>query len=455
MSSVRLRDLPRTTAFRLALLFLALFGAASLVLFGFLYWQTAGYLIKGVDDWLAREQAEFVASDYSTLIGLVKTGAAHNPQGRRLFAAFDPSGNQIAGNLAAFPGASPPLDRPFEFQLSQGGQTVPFRGLAHRLPSGVLVLVGQNVREMREFRELLVGAMTWGGLLALAVALGGAVAIGVGTLRRIDAVTRAIERIVRGNLSERLPTRGKVGDLDHLVHAVNGMLHEIERLMQEVKGVCDGIAHDLRTPLTRLLAGLERARRRAGSIGDYGTAVDDAIDETKGILATFSALLRISEVEDGMRRSGFTNLDLATVAADVGEFYDPLAEAKGVSLQVDNDRTSGARISGDPSLMFEAIGNLVENAIKFTPPGGRVTLRSFDGKGRLGIEIVDTGPGIPAAERELVLRRFYRGEKSRHSPGSGLGLSLVTAVARLHGLGFTIEDANPGCRVLLWRDDSL
>jgi signal transduction histidine kinase len=451
MSSIRLRDLPRTTAFRLALLFLALFGAASLALFGFLYWQTAGYLTKGVDDWLTREEAELVASDSSTLITVVNTSASRNPQGRLLFAAFDAAGNRIAGNLAALPVASPPLDRPFEFRLIQGGQRIPVRGLAHRLSSGVLVLVGQNVREMVEFRELLVDAMAWGALLALAAGLGGAVVTGVGTLRRIDAVSGAIERIVSGNLSERLPTRGKVGDLDRLVHAVNGMLDEIERLMREVKGVCDGIAHDLRTPLTRLLAGLERARRRARSIEGYGTAVDDAIDETKGILATFGALLRISEVEDGMRRSGFMNLHLAAVAADVAEFYEPLAEAKGVSLRVADDCTSGAQISGDPNLMFEAIGNLLENAIKFTPAGGRVTLRSFDGDGHIGIEIVDTGPGIPVAEREMVMRRFYRGEKSRHSPGSGLGLSLVAAVAKLHGLALAIEDAKPGCRVLLWR----
>src|SRR4029077_583237 len=193
------------------------------------------------------------------------------------------------------------------------------------------------------------------------------------------------------------------------------------------------------------------ARRRARSIEGYGTAVDDAIDETKGILATFGALLRISEVEDGMRRSGFMNLHLAAVAADVAEVYEPLAEAKGVSLRVARDCTSGAQISGDPNLMFEAIGNLLENAIKFTPAGGRVTLRSFDGAGHIGIEIVDTGPGIPVAEREMVMRRFYRGEKSRHSPGSGLGLSLVAAVAKLHGLALPIEAAKPGCRVLLWR----
>jgi signal transduction histidine kinase len=446
---VRLSDLPRTTSFRLALLFLALFGAASLTLFGFLYWQTAGYLTGSVDEWLTREAASLVAASPSEIAERLNERAAHDPEGPRPFAMFDAAGNRVAGSLAALPTPSPPVDRPFEFTLRRGGETVPFRGLAHRLPSGDIVLVSQNVQEMHEFRELLVGAMAWGGLLVLVVGLAGAAVTGAGALRRIDAVTRAIERIVNGNLAERLPTRGKAGDLDRLVHVVNGMLDDIERLMHEVKGASDGIAHDLRTPLTRLLAGLERARRRAASADEYAAGVEEAIVETRGILSTFGAMLRISEVEDGARRAGFTRLDLATLAADVTEFYDPLAEAKSISLSLEG--AGPAEMAGDPSLLFEAIGNLVDNAIKFTPSGGRVAVSVFRENGNLGVSVADTGPGIPAEEREAVLRRFYRAEKSRHTPGSGLGLSLVAAVARLHGLDLLIEDAKPGCRVTLRR----
>src|SRR5205807_1257791 len=219
------------------------------------------------------------------------------------------------------------------------------------------------------------------------------------------------------------------------------------------KGVTDEIAHDLRTPLTRLLAGLERARRRAHSVAEYGGAVDEAIAETRGILATFGALLRIAEVEAGARRAGFTTLDLNTLAADVSDFYEPLAERKGISLLLEAEGTP-AEIAGDPSLLFEAISNLVDNAIKFTPPGGQVILRILDGSDRLGFEVCDTGPGIPEAERNAVLQRFHRAERSRHTPGSGLGLSLVAAVARLHGLHLVIDDAGPGCRVRLWRDQT-
>lgn len=417
---MRLSDLRHTTSFRLALLFLALFGGASLTLFGFLYWQTAGYLKSGTDEWLAREVTSLVAASPSELVAHLNAHAATDPEGNRPFALFDTAGNEVAGNVPNLPTPSA-SDRPFEFKLNRGGQAVPFRGLARRLPSGDIVLVSQNVHEMHEFRELLVGAMAWGGLLVLIMGLTGAALIGAGSVRRIDDVARSIERIVKGNLAERLPTRGRAGDLDRLVDVVNGMLDDIERLMHEVKGVSDGIAHDLRTPLTRLLAGLERASRRAASVDEFAATVDDAIVETKAVLSTFGAMLRISEVEDGARRAGFTTLDLAALAADVTEFYEPLAEGKGVSFSLKDESGGRANIAGDPSLLFEAIGNLVDNAIKFTPSGGRVAVRVVRENENPGVIVTDTGPGIPAEEREAVLRRFYRAERSRHTTGSGLG----------------------------------
>jgi signal transduction histidine kinase len=373
-----------------------------------------------------------------------------DPASRQPFVLFDAEGHWLAGNPASLPPRLR-LDRPFNLTLPRNGAPEPFRGIAHRLASGDLFLIAEDMRQITEFRDLLLGAMASGAALVLVIGLGGAVAVGAGAVSRIDAVTRAIERIVGGDLSERLPGGGTGGDLARLILVVNHMLDQIERLMREVKGVTEDIAHDLRTPLTRLLAGLERTRRRATTADAYAIAVDEAIAETKGILATFSALLRIAEVEGGARRAGFTILDLNTVAADVAEFYEPLTEGKGISLSLER-AGAPAEIAGDPSLLFEAIGNLVDNAIKFTPPGGRVAMRTFAGAGRLGVEVSDTGPGIAKPERAAVLRRFYRAEKSRHAPGTGLGLSLVAAVARLHGLELSIEDARPGCRVSLRGD---
>jgi signal transduction histidine kinase len=442
-------ELLRTTSFRVALLLLALFSAASLLL----YVQTAGYLTGEDDEWLAQEQAAFVAA---TPAGRARQLGEHplgdrDPEGRSLAALFDAAGHWIAGSRASLPQPLPAFDRPFDLERREGGKTVPFRGLTHRLPAGEILLVSRDVSEEHELRGLLAGALALGWVMVLVTGLAGAAVSGAGALRRLDAVAGAIERIVGGNLGERLPAGGGAGDLDRLIRVVNGMLDDLERLMHEVKGASDGIAHDLRTPLTRLLAGLERAHRRAASAGEYAAAVEEAIVETRGILATFSAMLRISEVEDGARRAGFSQLDLGQVATDVTELYDPLAEGKGVALALENPGPGPAELPGDPSLLFEAIGNLVDNAIKFTPPGGRVTVRVVRDGGKLGIAVADTGPGIPAVEREAVLRRFYRGEKSRHTTGSGLGLTLVAAVARLHGLRLTIEDAAPGCRVTLWR----
>ena len=451
MSSVGLSDIPRTTSFRLALLFLGLFGTASFGVFGFLYWQTAGYLASGVDDWLGRELAARSAEHSSERRRQLDAHTVLDPAGQRPFALFDATGNWIGGSPATLPQPEPAMDHPFDFMLPRDGQAAPYRGMAHRLSSGDTLLIAQDMREIRRFRDLLLGAMASGGLVVLVLGLAGAAIVGAGALGRINRVTDAIERIVNGDLSERLPNGGTAGDVDRLIHVVNRMLDDIERLMHEVKGVTDEIAHDLRTPLTRLLAGLERARRRAHSVEEYDGAVEEAIAETRGILTTFGALLRIAEVEAGARRAGFTTLDLNMLATDVTDFYEPLAERKGLSLSLETEGAP-AEIAGDPSLLFEAISNLVDNAIKFTPPGGQVILRILGGSDRLGFEVSDTGPGIPETERNVVLQRFHRAERSRHTPGSGLGLSLVAAVARLHGLRLAIEDAEPGCRVRLWRD---
>jgi signal transduction histidine kinase len=454
---VRLVDLPRTTGFQLALRFLLLFGAASLALCGFLYWHTTNYIDGRVDEWLVREQAIFEPIPRDTLLQRLDAHLVADPTLERPLTLFDPAGHQLAGtrlNMPAAVLAGMQQDTAFGFVLRQSGKNIIFRGMAHRRPSGDVLLVAWDMEAPRKFEEVLVGACIWGALVTTLIGLAGAALVGAGSVRRIDAVTRATQRIVSGDLSERLPTHGKTDDFDRLSHVINRMLGELERLMQEVKGVCDNIAHDLRTPLTRLLAGLERARRRAESAEDYAAAVDEAIVETKDVLKTFGALLRISEVESGARRAGFTDADLREVAVDAAELYEPVAEAKGVRLLLSPD-AHPVVVRGDPNLLFEAVGNLIENALKFTPTGGCVTVRAFASAGMAGLEVVDTGSGIPPDERDAVLRRFYRAEASRHTPGSGLGLTLVAAVARLHGMEMTIGDARPGCRVTVTRREPM
>ena len=455
---MRLVDLPRTSSFRLALRFLILFGVASFVLFGFLYWQTNHYITGRIDAWLAHEQTVFHPIDRDNLLQRLTAHAVADPTLERPLTLFDPVGMRLAGTpltLTAAALADMPQDVAFEFKLKQDRRPMQFRAVVHRRPSGDFLLVALDMDAQHAFADVLINAFIWGGLITALIGLAGAAFIGAGAVRRIDGVTRAIQRIVNGDLSERLPTHGQTDDLDRLAIVINGMLGEIERLMQEVKGVCDNIAHDLRTPLTRLLAGMERMRRRAVSSDDYALAVDEAIIETKDVLNTFAAILRISEVESGARRAGFTDTDISQVVADAIEFYEPVAESRGVRLIQIGPDAAPAMMRGDPSLLFEAVGNLVDNALKFTPRGGHVTVGGFARAGTIGFEVTDTGPGIPASEAACVLRRFYRAESSRNTPGSGLGLALVAAVARLHGMDLAISDARPGCRIIIARHEKV
>jgi signal transduction histidine kinase len=447
---VRLTDLRRTSSFRLAVLFLLLFGTAAALLCTFLYMQTRSYLDQRADQVLLTELAPFEGMDAAELHQVLAAHVMMDPHLQRPITMFGPGGAYLAGSQLTAPEfriLEKPADRPFAFMLQRDGRAVPFRGVVRNLPGEQRLLVAQDMTSARAFRDVLLEATLWGGLATIVLGLIGAVVAGAGAVRHIEGITRAVQSIVRGDLSRRLPTHGHVRELDQLAREINFMLGEIERLMLEVKGVCDNVAHDLRTPLTRLLAGLERVRRRTGSMDDYAAAVDEAIREIRGLLTTFAAMLRIAEVESGARRAGFTTVDLAQIGGDVVEFYEPMAEQKGVALR----QTDGICVSmqGDPSLLFEALSNLVDNALKFTPSGGRVDVRVFVDDTIQGVEVADSGPGIPADLREAVLRRFYRAEQSRHTPGSGLGLALVSGVAGLHGMMVRIDDGTPGCRIAL------
>lgn len=447
---MRLTDLPRTGAFRLAMLFLTLFGATSAVIFAFLYIQTERFLTANIDGWLRREsRLPFAAS-----VQAARERFDIHAQGSfgkldRVFVLYDASGRRIAGDRLAAPAGAIPLGRPFDYGIPAGARLQRFRGIAHRYPGGATGIIAQNLYASREFDETVISTMLWGGLLTTVLGLGGAIVVGMGTVRRFDAVAYSIQEIISGDLSRRLPTHGTSGDLDRLVIVVNGMLDDIERLMHDVKGVCDGIAHDLRTPLTRILAGLERSRRRAGTVEDYGLAVDDAIAELRGVLRTFSAMLRIAELEDGARRAGFRTVDLARIATDIVDFYDPAAEEKAIALTIVTGVGAPFLVQGDSSLLFDALANLVDNAIKFTPPRGRVTLELGRREGTVTIGVADTGIGIPPEERDSIFQRFYRAEQSRTSPGNGLGLTLVSAIARLHNIRVTLEPLSPGTRIIL------
>lgn len=448
MYSVRLSDIPRTISFRTGLMFLGLFLFSFLALFGYIYWQTTLYLRAEADAALHRQADNRSRLSSVDRLQEILVHSRQDTDQRTPHSLFDAEGNHLAGAVKSLPEAKA-FDRPEDYNWHKGeDRHRPIRFMLHRLDDGNILMVAQDAHDIHEFNELLVRAMISGGVLLLLVGLVGSIALGYFARRRLDALSHSISEIVKGDLSRRLPTRGNNDDVDRIAIVVNGMLDELERLMSEVKGVCDDIAHDLRTPLTRLMAGLERAQRRGVTADDYARTIDAALSEAGALLSTFRALLRISEIEDSARRSHFAPVDLNLVAADAAELFEPLAEERGISLgYVPSPNTP--IISGDAQLLFDATCNLLDNAIKFSPDQGQVHLTISDGPEGVSLRVCDNGPGIAEAEREAVLRRLYRAEASRHTPGNGLGLSMVAAVARLHDMSLRIGDAQPGCLVEL------
>jgi signal transduction histidine kinase len=323
------------------------------------------------------------------------------------------------------------------------------RVAVEHLKDGRVVVYGRSARELGEIEEIITRALALAVVPMALLALFGGALLSRATLRRVDAVERACRRIMAGDLSERLPVRRNSNEFDQLADIVNRMLDEIERLLIDVKSAGDAIAHDLRTPLTRIRARLDRAFTTESPSSLAQGLIERTADDIDQVLAVITAILRIGEIEHGRRRLGFRNVDLAGLVRGIDEFYSPVAEERGLTFET--EITEVEAVQGDPDLLFEAIGNIVDNATKFTPPGGRVKLTLGHSGTGLIVRVDDTGPGIPAAERDVVLLRFRRGDQSRHTPGTGLGLSLVAAIARLHGFALKIgaSEGRSGCRVEL------
>ncbi|TXN22859.1 HAMP domain-containing sensor histidine kinase [Methylobacterium sp. WL9] len=441
---MRLRDLHRTSGFNVALLFFATFGAASLALFGFLYLETRSYGRTAAYEWVRWESSRLTRLSTAQLHE--RTDAWEDfEQGGRPLVVFDPKGHRIAGADLPFP-KSAPIDRPFELKQTVGGRPLAFYSMLSRLPDDNLLLVSRSAKVLEALETALVDTFAWGIAATIGIGFVGAIVFGVGSLRQIEAITSSAEKIMRGDLSGRLPSRGLSADFGHLTSVVNDMLEQLERLMSEVKGVNENIAHDLRTPLTRVMASLERSLRNARTMDDFRAANEDVLTELRQIVVRFSALLRISELEDRVRRAGFLHVDLVRILDDAFEYYEPLAADKGLVLIWEKPEAEIV-IDGDASLLFEAASNLIDNAIKFTPEGGRVLVAATAEP--VGFVVADSGCGIPETELARVKQRFHRSSGARVYSGFGIGLSLVESIARLHNLDFVLVNDLPGCRATL------
>jgi len=325
-----------------------------------------------------------------------------------------------------------------------------------RLPGGIRILVGRDLDERERIFHIVALAGRWSVAIVIVLGIAGGVFVSRRVLKRVDAMTGTTQTIMAGDLSGRLSVIGSGDEFDRLAVNLNGMLERIESLMRGLKEVTDNIAHDLKTPLTRLRNRCEAALRTANSETEFRRVLEDTIEESEGLIRTFDALLMIARAESGEVREGMAEFDVAEVARDVSELYEPLAEDKGLTLEV--NAKQHAAVKGNRELVSQALANLVDNAIKYAAPSAKVSSGAVNGErsgilvtadaeqDRIVLTVSDHGPGIPSADRSRVVDRFVRLERSRSLPGSGLGLSLVSAVARLHGGELKLEDNAPGLR---------
>ena len=444
-------ELSRTVAFRLTLFYSLFFTLCVVVLLGLVYRQTATEMTRRVDQILTLENTRLAGVNPSRLPEEIDKSIQRDQRHIYFYGLFTADGSRVSGNVAARPQDAHTDGDIRELTLlatHASSQPLPARVLATRLDSGDVLLIGHDVQQLIEFGEIMRRAFFWGGSLTILFGVMFGLALSFRPLRRIEQIRQACELIMRGNIRQRLPVGRHRDELDMLSGIVNRMLDEIERLMSEIKSVGDSIAHDLRTPLTRLRAVLYRMQQQLGDAPAQQAMAGQVIAEVDSLLLRFRALLRISEIENQLRRAGFKQIGLCETLEQAVSFFEPLAEDKSIRLSMSAEPVDP--IHGDGELLFEAIINLLDNAIKFTPAGGRVEVRLARGTEGAVIDVIDSGSGIRESERAAVLNRFYRGGNDLQTPGYGLGLSIVMAIIRLHNFRFELGDANPGTRATIY-----
>jgi signal transduction histidine kinase len=446
--SVALPRILRTSSFHLTLAYAGLFGGSLLILFGVIYWATSMYMADsldaGVDSDLTELEDAFQAGGGAALTALVKERVRQTPHGPIYYLLQDPQGEVVAGNLLPFHGG----EGRFDLKLPRSNApSVPIQGRGIFLPDGKYLMVGVDALPRREMHKLILRVFGWSSAITLVLAFAGGALMSSGLLRRIETISRTARDIMAGDFSTRIPVRGTGDELDHLATSLNAMLERNEAAMESVRQVSNDIAHDLRTPLTRLRQRLDVAQRRARSVEEWRSAAEGCISDMDAILETFGALLRIAQIASGMPARHFAEVDLSELLRTLIEVYQPMAEEKEQRFTA--EIACGLMVWGDRELLAQMIANVIENAMKHSPAGASIGLMTLRSPSMITVAVMDSGPGIPAEERGRVFQRFYRLESSRSNPGSGLGLSLVEAIAALHQVRIELTDNVPGLRVVL------
>ncbi len=443
---MQLPEFTRSTTLRWTFLVASIFATFIVALLGFVYLKTKGDLTMRSDRVIASQMGVFADLSPERRLDAINEHLRQDPGRVQLAGLFGSNGRRIAGNLESLPPTvradnsvqSAVVDRIGE----SGPEKQAVRLIARSLPNGDGLVIGRNVDEVGEVASVVGRALALGLIPAVLLCLTVGMLMSARAQRLIVEVNRRVQRIVAGDLRERLPHRKIDDPFSRLATIVNGMLDEMETLIHSLAGVGNNIAHDLRTPLTRARLTLERGRTGAKTLEQLQMAADKTMDGIDQSLSIITAILRLAAIENSQRSAGFGKVALADLVREVGDMYEPIAEDKGIALLIHAPHELIAH--GDRDLLIEAVANLVDNAVKFTPAGGQVEIGLFRGNGENIVRVKDTGSGICEHERDAVLRRFYRSDKTRHTSGLGLGLNLVIAIVKLHGFRFTIVPGSGG-----------
>jgi signal transduction histidine kinase len=454
-----LGKLLRTTAFKLTLVYLTVFALFAAFLLGYFAWNTrrliTEQIMQTVDAEISGLSEQYRLGGIRRLVFVIDARARR--PGSSLYLVTTPAGEGLAGNVGSL--ATGILETPgwieTAYRRLDDQDAAEHHALVRvfRLPGGFRLLVGRDLEERQRLQDIVLAAGRWSLAVVVVLGIAGGFFVTRRVLKRVDAMTDTTRTIMGGDLTGRLPVAGTGDELDRLAENLNVMLERIEALMHGLKEVSDNIAHDLKTPLTRLRNRCEEALRLAEDESQYRAALESTIEESDGLIRTFNALLMIARAESGQARDNMSDFDAAEIARGVGELYEPLADDRGLKLRV--EAPAAATVHGNRELVSQALANLVDNAIKYAAPNGKangateVVVQAQSDGDRIMLTVADGGPGIPEADRGRAVERFVRLEQSRSAPGSGLGLSLAAAVARLHGGELKLEDNHPGLRSII------
>jgi len=455
MPSAPAHRLYRTSAFRLALVYMVLFAASVLVLLGVFYWSTLAVIdrqtTENIDAEIRGLAEQYRDEGLTRLVEVLNERSGGIGAKSNVYLLADSASRRIAGNLLEWPADTAPGSGWVDLELgtSDGGNLTAHRVRARTfaLPGDYRLLVGRDMQEQARLRQIVLGALAWALPGMVILGLAGGFLMSRNMLRRVDGIAAAAHRIMRGDLSQRVPTNQSGDEFDRLAKALNEMLDQIEQLMTGMRAVTDSLGHDLRSPLTRLKGRIEMTLRGKPDVEAYRRTLDQAIADTDAILGTFNALMSVAMAEAGIGRTDMTDVDIAEIGRDAVELYDPLAEENAQELSFAAEGPAVMR--GHRQLLAQAVANLLDNAVKYSPPGTAVRLSVSGSADWVFLRVCDNGPGVAVEDRDHVLGRFVRLDNSRSKPGSGLGLSLVAAVAKLHGAKLSLEDNAPGLRVTL------